>query len=201
MIPLPSPVHELHYRALGLVKGTLKPVPGSISQATLVTAEGDEYPVTPGRAQLLKQFTRCLERPYPHWFYVHPQPRPQNILGLSVLKILALSEAEWEALEQGDPDYQRPDPEDDFPAIMDGAEEGFNVRGDITSQRGVITATIQRKPQGDKQFSPLQVKIQGFLPGSQDGEFWDLMADREGHELVLVDGSRLLGAPQTSESA
>ena len=196
MIPIPPPAHPLHYRALGLIKGTLKPVPGSISQATLVTVDGDEYPTTPGRAQLLKQFTRCVEQDLPHWFYVHPQPRPNDVMGLSVIRILSLSEAESEAM---DPEAERPD--DDFAPIMDGAEAGFNIRGDISSRKGVITVTVQREPQGDKHFPPLQVKIKGFLPGSQDGEFWDLMADLEGHELVLVDGTRLLDAPETSETA
>lgn len=196
MNPIPPTTHPLHYRALGLVKGILTPVPGSISQATLVTDEGVEYPTTPGRAQLLKQFTRCLELDLPHWFYVQPQPRPNQVMGLSVIRILSLSEAEW---EQMDPDIERP--EEDFAPIEDGAEAGFNLRGDISSRKGAITVTVQRQPQGDKHFPPLQVTVQGFLPGSQDGEFWDLLADLEGHELVLVDGSRLLDAPQTSETA
>jgi hypothetical protein len=80
-----------------------------------------------------------------------------------------------------------------LPAPED-AEEGFNIRGVVEPHEGYIWVAVRRKPQGSKQFPPLRLRLEGFLPGATAGEFWDLLAEREGHKLLLVDGSRLLTA-------
>jgi hypothetical protein len=53
MNPLPPPAHPYQFRALGLIKGSLKSIPKTYAQATLVASDGAEYPATPGRAELL----------------------------------------------------------------------------------------------------------------------------------------------------
>ncbi len=184
MKPIPTPHHELHYRALGLVKGILQPLPNAYAQGTLITDDGSEYPATPGRIQLLRRFTHCMESQRPYWFYAHPQPRAGQTLGLSVIRILAIPTDDPEASE-GD---------EEFPLAPDDIEEGFNIRGNVQVANGSIEVTVKRKPLGGKQFPPLILNLEGFLPGVEDGEFWDLLADREGHELLLVDGTRLLPA-------
>lgn len=185
MRPIPPPNHDLHYRALGLIKGQLHPVPGSYAQGNLLTEDGVEYPATPGRFQLMKRFGHCLESGLSYWFYVQPQPRPGGVLGLGVIKILSLPESQHtEEMPEEELDLFSSAPED--------AEEGFNLRGDVESADGVLTVTVRRKPQGNKQFPPLNVQVQGFLPEVKNGDFWDLIAERDGHELLLVDGSCLL---------
>ncbi|MEN9230104.1 MAG: hypothetical protein Q6L68_04300 [Thermostichus sp. DG02_5_bins_236] len=184
MTPLPAPAHDYQFRALGLIKGSLQPIPDTYAQAILVTPEGEEYPATPGRAELLRRFTYCIESGHPYWFYVQPQPRPGGALGLSVIRILALP------LEEQDPEWE----EEPFLPAPEEVEEGFNIRGIIEPRDGFISVTVRRKPQGKKQFPPLQLRLEGFLPGASAGEFWDLLAEREGNELLLVDGSRLLTA-------
>ncbi len=193
MFPIPPPKHQLQYRALGLIKGVLKKQSNSYS-GLLCTEDGFEYPATPGRAQLLKPFSYCMETAQPHWFFVQPQPRPQQVLGLSVIRILSLSETELEAMGWLDTDYDDP-----FPAIVNEAEEGFNIRGTIRSRKASVTVSLKRKPQGKKQFPPLLIEVQGFLPGAEDGEFWDLQVDREGHDLVLMDGAKLAEAPHLDQ--
>ncbi len=188
MNPIPPPNHEHRYRALGLIKGRLQPVPGSYAQGHLITEDEVEYPATPGRFQLMKRFSHCLETDLPYWFYVQPQPRPGGVLGLGVIKILSLPESELpEDLPEEEFDLFSPAPEN--------VEEGFHLRGDVEAGDGVLTVTVRRKPQGSKQFPPLTVPMQGFLPGVRDGDFWDLQAEREGHELLLVDGSSVLSRP------
>lgn len=184
MTPLPAPAHKYQFRALGLIKGSLQPIPDAYAQAMLVTPEGEEYPATPGRAELLRRFTYCVESRHTYWFFVQPQPRPGGALGLSVIRILALPE------EEQDPDLE----EEPFLPAPEDVEEGFNIRGIVEPQDGFISVTVRRKPQGKKQFPPLQLRLEGFLPGASAGEFWDLLAEREGNELLLVDGSRLLTA-------
>jgi hypothetical protein len=186
---LPPPQDPLQFRALGLVKGVLQPIPDTYGQGLLMTEDGGEYPVTPGRVPLLKRFGRCLESNQPHWFYVNPQPRPNQVLGFSIIKILSLPESELEASGQlDDPDF-----EPDFPSAPEGVEEEFNIRGTIEAKNGAVAVTIQRKPQGNKHFPPLILELQGFLPGAQDHEFWDLQVEREGNELILVDGTCIMG--------
>ncbi|MDX2273143.1 MAG: hypothetical protein NW237_14500 [Cyanobacteriota bacterium] len=182
MMPIPALSHDLHYRALGLIKGTLQRI--SDHQGLLLTEDGQEYPATPGRAQILKKFSQCLDSPQPHWFYVQPQPRPGGVLGLGIIRILGLPE------EEQDPAHF----EAEFPLAPPDMAEGFHIRGDIQIGKGTITVSVKRKPQGAKQFPPLQIPLEGFLPGSNDGEFWDLQAEREGQSLVLMDGSRVLPA-------
>lgn len=181
MIPIPPLKHELQYRALGLVQGVIQPVGQQYAQGILVTPDGEEYPVTPGRAPLLKKFSHCMETRLPYWFYVQPQPRP-NTLGLSVIRVMTLPEEQAEAEGVYDEEFS--------PAPAD-VEEGFNIRGLIEPGSGSVTVTVRRKPLGDKQFQPLVVKLQGFLPGATAGEFWDLLAERDGHDLLVVDGTRL----------
>lgn len=184
MTPLPAPAHEYQFRALGLVKGSLQPIPETYAQAMLITPEGEEYPATPGRANLLRRFTHCIESGHTYWFFVQPQPRPGGALGLSVIRILALPE------EEQDPELE----EEPFLPAPEDVEEGFNIRGIVEPHDGFISVTVRRKPQGKKQFPPLQLRLEGFLPGASVGEFWDLLAERDGNELLLVDGSRLLTA-------
>ncbi|MFS8861415.1 hypothetical protein NW841_05835 [Synechococcus sp. H60.3] len=184
MNPLPPPAHPYQFRALGLIKGSLKSIPETYAQATLVATDGVEYPATPGRAELLRPFTYCIESGHTYWYYVQPQPRSGGTLGLSVIRILALPE------EEQDPDLE----DEPFLPAPEDAEEGFNIRGIVEPHDGFIWVTVRRKPQGNKQFPPLQLRLEGFLPGAAAGEFWDLLAEREGHELLLVDGSRLLTA-------
>jgi hypothetical protein len=186
MFPIPTPKHELQYRALGLIRGVLQPVQNAYAQGMLVTASGEEYPATPGRAELLGAFSHCLETEQARWFYVQPQPRSGDHLGFSVIRILSLPEEELE--QEGI--------EDDFPTAPVDVEEGFNIRGEITLGKNAITVTVKRKPQGSKQFPPLTLKLQGFLPGAKDGEFWDLLVEREGHQLILVDGKCVQGAAE-----
>ncbi len=191
MNPIPPPHPELRYRALGLIKGRLQPVPGSYAQGHLIAADETEYPATPGRFQLMKRFSHCLENEQSYWFYVQPQPRPGGVLGLGVIKILSLPESQQpEEMPEEELDLFSPAPED--------VEEGFNLRGDVEAADGILTVTVRRKPQGNKQFPPLTVQLQGFLPGVNNGDFWDLQAERDGHELLLVDGSCLLSRPEQS---
>ncbi len=184
MNPLPEPAHPYQFRALGLIKGSLKALPKTYAQATLVTPAGEEYPATPGRANLLRRFTYCIETGHTYWFFVQPQPRPGGTLGLSVIRILALPE------EEQDPDQE----EEPFLPAPEDAEEGFHIRGIVEPHDGFVLVTVRRKPQGKKQFPPLQLRLEGFLPGAAAGEFWDLLAEREGNQLLLVDGHRLLTA-------
>jgi hypothetical protein len=184
MNPIPPPAHPYQFRALGLIQGSLKPIPKTYAQATLVASDGVEYPATPGRAGLLRRFTHCIESGRTYWYYVQPQPRSGGTLGLSVIRILALPEEEQDPAAEDEPFL--PAPED--------AEEGFNIRGVVEPHEGYIWVAVRRKPQGNKQFPPLRLRLEGFLPGATAGEFWDLLAEREGHKLLLVDGSRLLTA-------
>jgi hypothetical protein len=178
---LPPPKHDFQYRALGLLKGVIKPVQNSYAQGILITEDRFEYPVTPGRAPLLKKFRHCLESQQPYWFYVQPQPRPGNLLGLSVVKVLALPDD----FEAGSEDF-------DFSPAPDTIEEEFQLRGIIEPGDGVISVTVKRKGHGNKHFPPLILKVEGFLPGSNAGEFWDLQVERDGHHLLLIDGQCLL---------
>lgn len=178
---LPPPKHEFQYRALGLLKGVINPVQNSSTQGILITEDGSEYPVTPGRAPLLKKFRYCLESQHPYWFYVQPQPRPGNLLGLSVIKVLALPD-----------DFESGSEDIDFSLAPENVEEEFHLRGIIEPRESTITVTVKRKGQGNKHFPPLVLKVEGFLPGSQAGEFWDLQVERDGHHLLLIDGHCLL---------
>jgi hypothetical protein len=105
-------------------------------------------------------------------------------LGLSIIRILALPE------EEQDPEWE----EEPFLPAPEDTEEGFNIRGIVEPHDGFVEVTVRRKPQGTKQFAPLQLRLEGFLPGAVAGEFWDLLAEREGNKLLLVDGTRLLTA-------
>jgi hypothetical protein len=184
MNPLPPPAHPYQFRALGLIKGSLKSIPKTYAQATLVASDGAEYPATPGRAELLGPFEHCIKSGHTYWYYVQPQPRSGGALGLSIIRILALPE------EEQDPEWE----EEPFLPAPEDTEEGFNIRGIVEPHDGFVEVTVRRKPQGTKQFAPLQLRLEGFLPGAVAGEFWDLLAEREGNKLLLVDGTRLLTA-------
>lgn len=108
----------------------------------------------------------------------------RGALGLSIIRILALPE------EEQDPEWE----EEPFLPAPEDTEEGFNIRGIVEPHDGFVEVTVRRKPQGTKQFAPLQLRLEGFLPGAVAGEFWDLLAEREGNKLLLVDGTRLLTA-------
>jgi hypothetical protein len=175
MLPIPSPKHPLQYRALGLVKGTLQSA-GGYAQATLITADGAEHPVTPGRFELLSKFNHCIETGNTYWFYVHPQPRLSGEMGYGIIKIATDVDAESE---------------EGFLSVAEDTESGFNLRGTVAARGDTLIVTVQRQPSGTKTFPPLSVPVQGFLPGLEAGEFWDLWAESDGQELVLVDGQRV----------
>ncbi|MEO0803017.1 MAG: hypothetical protein AAFY57_12160 [Cyanobacteria bacterium J06642_2] len=162
------------YRALGLVCGTLTPS-SSYASATLTTPDGRVYPATPGRFELLAKFQACVESGQTYWFYVHPQPRGTR-MGLGIIKIMSTADAE---------------PEEGFLVAPEDAEATFNIRGTISPQGDSIDVIVERKPHDGKHFPPLVIPLQGFLPGAAEGEFWDLWAELEGDDLILVDGSRV----------
>ncbi|MEN9266575.1 MAG: hypothetical protein Q6K99_10105, partial [Thermostichales cyanobacterium BF4_bins_65] len=91
MYPIPPVAHPFQCRALGLIRGVLRPISRQY-QALLVTEDRQEYPVTPGRADrlLMKGFDACLKVARQHWFFVQPQPRQGRTLGLSLIQILAV---------------------------------------------------------------------------------------------------------------
>jgi len=182
MYPIPPVAHPLQCRALGLIRGVLRPV-SSPYQGLLVTEDREEYPVTPGRAEriLMKGFDACLKVARQHWFFVQPQPRQGKTLGLSVIQILSVP--------VGHTEFHRETTSEPFPVAPEESEEGFHIRGLVNPQGNHVMVTVKRKPKGDKEFPPLVLRLEGFLPQAQPGEFWDLQAERDGHDLVLVDGS------------
>ncbi|MEO1134764.1 MAG: hypothetical protein AAFX40_18945 [Cyanobacteria bacterium J06639_1] len=170
---IPPPAVARQCRALGLVCGTLSA--DTAYSATLTTPDEQVYAATPGRFELLSKFQACVESGQTYWFYVHPQPRGTR-MGLGIIKIMTLADAE---------------PEEGFLVAPEDAEAAFNIRGAIALKEDHIEVIVERKPHDGKHFPPLLIPLQGFLPGAKDGEFWDLWAELERDELVLVDGTRV----------
>ena len=174
MLPIPAPTNDLQYRAIGFIKGRLEGSQG-YAQATLITEDGGEHPATPGRIELLDKFNHCIETGATYWFYVHPQPRDDR-MGYGIVRISTDSEGE---------------PEEGYLPAPEDAEAGFNLRGNVEARGDVLMVSIGRKPSGPRTFPPLKIPVQGFLPGIESGQFWDLWAEQDGQDLVLVDGTRI----------
>ena len=174
MLPIPAPKNDLQYRAIGFIKGRLE-ASQSYAQATLITEDGGEHPATPGRIELLDKFNHCVETGATYWFYVHPQPRDDR-MGYGIVRIATDAAGE---------------PEEGYLPAPEDAEAGFNLRGNVEARGNVLMVSIGRKPSGPRTFPPLKIPVQGFLPGIESGQFWDLWAEQEGQDLVLVDGTRI----------
>ncbi|MGK7907376.1 MAG: hypothetical protein AB4040_09130 [Synechococcus sp.] len=174
MLPIPPPKNELQYRAIGFIKGRLEAIDG-YAQAMLVTEDGGEHPATPGRIELLDKFNHCVETGGTYWFYVHPQPRNDR-MGYGIVRIATDIASE---------------PEEGFLPAPEDAEAGFNLRGNVEARGDVLMVLVERKPSGPRTFPPLKIPVQGFLPGIDGGQFWDLWVEQDGQDLVLVDGTRI----------
>lgn len=73
----------------------------------------------------------------------------------------------------------------------------FSIRGQIFKQdvqEGKLIVRICRNkiPPGkeqDPEYQPIDLTIDGFLPGKVEGQFWDLDVSREGNLLLVENGS------------
>lgn len=175
------------YRCVGLVRGQYFPSSDVFTQGFVLTDDGCRFP-----AGLLGQVAK--------WLTVNPDQLNQSHVWLV-----------WPRQRSGLPSlffqlvrvYQSPDEK----LYRSAASVNyFSIRGVVQSQEdGRLSIRIERNslpPQGKekaKRWQPFIMVVEGFLPESARGQFWQLDCYRDGERLVMEDGRPLQDAPKCKE--
>ena len=192
----------LMYRAVGQLQGRYIPSPKKIAKGVLLTDDGMFIPARlvaraewMGKTSPEKIQGELIWSVYPHTQYPDWFERMQRFLPdeeiVAPAKTLTAPPF-WLELR----DTRQPGKEQAIEEIKQG-NNYFSIRGEICQQdeqEGKLIVRIRRNkiPPGkedEREYKPIEVSIDGFLPGKVVGQFWDLEASREGNLLILENGS------------
>ena len=180
--PFPPPTHPTMYRATGLLRGQYRPHQEAFTKGSFVADDGLEFPcVLVGTvARFLQHHPEILETQ--QIWRVWPRTFPDSP---------GLFFQIW-AVHRGK-DYEGQ-------AALSASVNAFSIRGIVVYQdetAGKLAVRIQRNqrpPEGKEQerrWKPFNLVIDGFLPGTVMGQFWELDCCREG-ELLLIEDARFI---------
>lgn len=188
-LPIPPPSEAMQYRAIGLVRGRYCASAEQFTQGTLVAPDGTEIDsVLLGR--IISLLRNHLDLNQEHLWVVYPRMGQQNPnLHLQIVGV-------WEPERLSRvPATVRPTPQPEA-VVEDGY---FSVRGEIVYQSAVDRQFVVKIKQAARQESDkpkyFKLKIQGVLATKAVGQFWNLQARRQDHELVLEKGEAITVVP------
>jgi len=189
--PIPPPSESLQYRAIGLVRGRYSATSEQFTQGTLVAADGTELnTVLLGR--IISLLRNHLDLAQEHLWVVYPRMGQQNN-GLH-LQIVGVWEPENLRKAPAQTDLTSNDPTS--PEMEDGY---FSIRGEIVYQSAAEQNFIVKIKQAPRQEADkpkyFKLKLMGDLGTKAIGQFWDLQARRQAHDLVLIDSEMIAVLP------
>lgn len=190
------------YRAVGQLQGRYIPSQKKIAKGVLLTDDGTFIPArlvakaewmartSPSKIQGELIWTVYPHTEYPDWFERMQRFLPDDDEIVAPAKtqtppafwveIRSVRETKREqAIEQ-----------------LKQSNNYFSIRGEICQQddrQGKLIVRIRRNkiPPGkesDREYQPIDLTIDGFLPGKVEGQFWDLEVSREAHLLSVENG-------------
>lgn len=196
------PQFPLMYRAVGQVRGRYIPTIKKVTKGVLLTDDGISIPAKlVARAGLIGKTEPELIQGEKIWS-VYPQtevaswferilpflPDEEAIAALKTQPMPAL----WVEIR----DLRELSGSKTIEELLQ-YNNYFSIRGQIIKQdeqQGKLTIRICRNkiPPGkekNSEYQPLDLIIDGFLPGNVKGQFWDLDVSREGDILIVDNGT------------
>lgn len=196
-----APNFPLMYRAVGQVQGRYIPSQQKFAKGVLLTDDGMFIPAKlvakakwMGRISPSKIQGELIWSVYPHTEYPDWFERMQSFLPDDEIVALAKTQtppAFWVEIR----DAKVPKKGQAIEELKQN-NNYFSIRGEICQQdeqQGKLIVRIRRNkiPPGkesDREYQPVNLTIDGFLPGKVEGQFWDLEVSREGNLLTIENG-------------
>lgn len=83
--------------------------------------------------------------------------------------------------------------------LEDEQANHFSIRGEITKyvedKAEIVVNIVQKAKKDNKPKRPFRLTVSGRLSGKTIGHFWDLKVERQGRELVLLEGKPVAVVP------
>ncbi|HEY9849472.1 MAG TPA: hypothetical protein V6D28_08440 [Leptolyngbyaceae cyanobacterium] len=196
------PQFPLMYRAVGQVRGCFIPTIKKVTKGVLLTDDGILIPAKLvakagmiGKTQPEIIQGEKIWSVYPHtevasWFekIIPFLPDREEVAAIETKSLPPL----WVEIR----DLREPKAPKTIEELLQ-SNNYFSIRGLIIKQdeqQGKLTIRIHRNkiPPGKEkqsQYQPLNLIIDGFLPGKVEGQFWDLDVSREGDILIVDNGT------------
>ncbi|MBW4551386.1 MAG: hypothetical protein KME35_09790 [Aphanocapsa sp. GSE-SYN-MK-11-07L] len=182
--PIPPPSELLQYRAIGLVRGRYQPSEEQFNRGNLLTEDGTELDAVL-LGQVMSLVKKHLDLEKQHLWVVYPRTREKlQTLHLQIVGV-------WEP-EQLNPTGT----EEAAPSLT--TDGFFSVRGEIifqSQEKGFAVVKIQQSARkGSEPPKFFKVRVEGTVT-LKPGYFWDVEANRQGNNLVLVKANTVALLP------
>lgn len=187
--PIPPPSEPMQYRAIGLVRGRYASTEEQFTQGTLTTPDGTVIDaVLLGRVMSLVK--KHLDLNQEHLWVVYPRTRDKDEdLHTQIVGV-------WE------PENLTPESEPtaitatEEPQLSDGY---FSIRGEVvyySAENTQVVVKIKQAPRKqDDRPKSFKLALTGTLEGRTLGHFWDFHVERQGHDLVIRQGTVVAALP------
>lgn len=179
--PIKLPNHALEYRAIGLVKGRFVPDQEKGSRGILITS--DEIQLKAFMGWLQPYAEKYLDLGQEHLWVVYPKRYPtKNTMSVQL-----------KGFRQAKPD--EPPPEGDG---------YFSIRGEVIQRQdesGFVVVKVRRNRVDSSKGKEVEIRLEGFVPPDTVGQFCEFECERDGQDLVIVDGKPIapVQSPEVKE--
>lgn len=176
--PIEPPSQPLEYRAIGLIQGRYIPSEDNPSRGTLITPDGTELAAFMGWLQ--PYVDKYLDLSQEQLWVVYPKRYPTRSAMSVQLKGFKQANA------------------GEAPPTGDGF---FSIRGEVIQRDdkvGFVIVKVRRNRKAPSAKDVL-IRLEGFVPPDAVGQFCEFECERDGQDLVIVDGTPI--APVTSPEA
>jgi hypothetical protein len=187
--PIPPPSERLQYRAIGLVRGRYQASEEQFNRGILLAEDGSELDAVL-LGQVMSLVKKHLDLSQNHLWVVYPRTREkQQSLHLQIVGV-------WEPEQLNQ----------DLPALAESpmpADGYFSVRGEIifhSQDKGFVVVKIQQAARKDSDPAKFfKVRVEGTIT-LRPGYFWDLEAQRQDNQLILVKATAVALLPPKKPS-
>ncbi len=177
LIELPS--HPLEYRAIGLIRGLYVPDEEKGSRGILITP--DETQIKAFMGWLQPYAEKYLDLSEEHLWVVYPRRYPAKD-AISV---------QLKGFRQAKPDQLLPE-----------GDGYFSIRGEVTQRQdkaGFVVVKVRRNRTDSSKVKEIIIRLEGFVPPETVGQFCEFECERDGHDLVIVDGKPIAPLQSTEK--
>jgi len=177
--PIDPPSQPLEYRAIGLIQGRYVPKEENSGQGTLFASDGVELKAF--MAWLQPYAEKYLDLNQEQLWVVYPRRHPTK----------ATMSVQLKGFRQAQPGEPLP--------TGDGY---FSIRGEVVQREdkvGFVVVKIRRNRTDPSKAKEMLIRLEGFVPPEAVGQFCEFECERDGHDLVIIDGKPIaaLNPPET----
>lgn len=166
--PIEPPGQPLEYRAVGLIQGRYVPKEENSGQGTLYASDGAE--IKAFMAWLQPYAEKYLDLSQEQLWVVYPRRYPTK-------DTMSIQLKGFRQAQPGEP-----------PPTGDGY---FSIRGEVVQREdkvGFIVVKIRRNRADSTKAKEMLIRLEGFVPPEAVGQFCEFECERDGHDLIIVDG-------------